>query len=73
MSASPFDFYDLGSKIVVGIASGGSAAWVASKLALKKFYREKWRDKNYEAYLSLIDDLIYMRDLYAKLYSFEEV
>ena len=72
MSASPFDFYDLGSKIVVGIASGGSAAWFASKLALKKFYREKWWDKNYEAYLSLIDDLIYMRDSYAKLYSFEE-
>ncbi|MBG2534420.1 hypothetical protein GHV16_19145 [Klebsiella pneumoniae] len=72
MSASPFDFYDLGSKIVVGIASGGSAAWFASKLALKKFYREKWWDKNYEAYLSLIDDLIYMRDSYANLYAFEE-
>lgn len=72
MSASAFDFYDLGSKIIVGITSGGFAAWLASKLALRKFYREKWWDKNYEAYISLIDDLIYMRDSYAKQYSFEE-
>lgn len=72
MSASAFDFYDLGSKIIVGIVSGGFAAWIASKLALRKFYREKWWDKNYETYISLIDDLIYMRDSYEKISSFEE-
>ncbi|HCC5834828.1 hypothetical protein [Citrobacter farmeri] len=70
MPASTFDVMDLVSKLGVGIITGSVAAIVTTKVALNKFYHEKWWEKKHAAYNQLIDNLFEINAIYKSAYNF---
>lgn len=72
MSGSIFDVVDFLSKAGVGIITGAVAAVVTAKVALNRFYHEKWWEKKHTAYNQLVDDLIELKSLYGQAYYYAE-
>ncbi|MEY0976920.1 hypothetical protein AB7196_13295 [Providencia rettgeri] len=50
----------------VGLITGGVAAAITARIAIKKFYKEKWWERKLQAYNSLIDSLIEIENIYVK-------
>jgi len=57
-------FFDLASKVAVGIITGSIAAFITAKVTLKRFYHEKWWEKKHIAYNELLDNLFELRDFF---------
>lgn len=66
MSVSTFDVVDFFSKAGIGIITGAVAALIAAKVALNRFYHEKWWEKKHSAYNELVDLLIEMKRIYSE-------
>lgn len=64
MSASTFDIVDFFSKAGVGVLTGAVAAVVTAKVALNRFYLEKWWEKKHTSYNQLIDILFEIKAIY---------
>ncbi|XTZ40125.1 hypothetical protein ACQYRI_09195 [Salmonella enterica] len=72
MTASTFDAVDFFSKAGVGIITGVVAAIVTAKVALSRFYHEKWWEKKHASYNQLIDKLFEIKAIYAYASDFYE-
>lgn len=72
MPASAFDFVDFISKVGVGIVTGAVAAIVTAKVALNRFYREKWWEKKHGSYNQLIERLFEIKAIYDHASDFYE-
>lgn len=55
MSGNEFDYYDLTSKIIIGLVTGIVAAFLTAKFALNRFYKEKWWEKRLASFTDVID------------------
>jgi hypothetical protein len=55
--------------IIVSALTSVVIAWLTMRLALHRFYREKWWDKRATAYLELIDVLYYFKKDYEVVYN----
>lgn len=64
MSASTFDVVDFFSKAGIGVITGVVAAIVTAKVALNRFYHEKWWEKKHASYNQLIDILFEIKAIY---------
>ncbi|MCT6515859.1 hypothetical protein GY03_00950 [Proteus vulgaris] len=51
---------------IVGLFLGCVASIITAQIALKKFYKEKWWERKYQAYNNLIDSLIEVKYIYGK-------
>lgn len=67
MSASTFDVVDFFSKAGVGVITGAVAAIVTAKVALNRFYYEKWWERKSSAYNQLIDNLFELQILHREV------
>lgn len=65
MPDTAFDMIDLCSKVAVGVITGAAAALLTARLALKRFYHEKWWEKKHAAYNQLIEKLFEIKAFYA--------
>ncbi|EOC1127162.1 hypothetical protein [Cronobacter sakazakii] len=72
MAVGTFDLMDFLSKAGVGLITGVVAAIVTAKVALKRFYHEKWWEKKHIAYNQLVDDLIELKSLYGQAHYYAE-
>lgn len=64
MTASSFDVVDFLSKAGVGVITGAIAAVVTAKVALNRFYHEKWWEKKHASYNQLIEILFEIKAIY---------
>lgn len=55
MSGNDFDYYNLTSKIIIGLVTGIVAAFLTAKFALNRFYKEKWWEKRLASFTDVID------------------
>ncbi|ELY4094012.1 hypothetical protein SMY55_002537 [Cronobacter sakazakii] len=65
MAAGTFDLVDFLSKAGVGLITGVGAAIVTAKVALNRFYHEKWWEKKHSSYTELIDMLFEIKAIYS--------
>ena len=49
------DWHDLISKVIIGLVTGSIAAYLTSRYALGRYYKEKWWDKRIDLYTQLVD------------------
>ncbi|EMM0853682.1 hypothetical protein ISO73_15720 [Morganella morganii subsp. morganii] len=61
-----FDWISLSVNSAVGLITGGFAAVITSRIAINKFYKEKWWERKSQSYNTLIDALIEMEAIYKK-------
>ena len=55
MNGTEFEYYDLASKIIIGLVTGIAAAFLTAKFALNRFYKEKWWEKRLASFTDVID------------------
>ncbi|RWT22519.1 hypothetical protein [Raoultella planticola] len=56
------DWYDLISKIFIGLVTGSIGAYLTAKYALGRYYKEKWWDKRIELYIQLVDCIYILKN-----------
>lgn len=61
-----FDWISLSVNSVVALITGSLAAIITSRIAMNKFYKEKWWERKSQSYNTLIDALIEMESIYKK-------
>lgn len=66
MATTTIDFYSAFSQIGVSIFSGAIAAFIATRLSLGKFYKEKWWEKRALAFNELINSVYIINDVYKR-------
>lgn len=59
-------FQELAPQILVAVITAVIASYFTSRLALKRFYSEKWWEKKAEVYAAIFEALHYMKRAYAE-------
>ncbi|HDL8511541.1 TPA: hypothetical protein PXR53_002772 [Yersinia enterocolitica] len=76
MAGNSFDLLPILSQFGFSILSGGIGAFLTTKIALGKFYKEKWWEKRAIAFNELIQSVYIVKESYGKaldeLYEFHD-
>lgn len=73
MSITPQEVGSYVLPVVVSIITGFTTAWYTAKIALEKFYHEKWWEKKHNAYNQVIENLFELKDIYENASVFYEM
>nr|WP_233617151.1 hypothetical protein [Citrobacter werkmanii] len=65
------EWYDLISKVIIGLVTGSVAAYLTARYALGRYYKEKWWDKRIELYTQLVDCVYLLKNAADYWYQYE--